>query len=258
MLNRAQPFAEPATKPMMIHVMRDGQQFGPYTLEDVNAYLAQGTLLATDQAWYEGAPDWMLLTQVPGVLAPGAAPAPVTVAPVAAVADPMAAANPAVAAADAAVVSAGNQGNKKKKIMIIAGATVGVLAIAGVLCFVYPGFLKDDAGGGGDENGDGGSSAGGGSGGTFATVVEPILKKSSCYDCHDGSGGDKVKGGFDLADDASAKEAITAGDPDNSELIKRISDARSEDRMPPEGKGEMLSADDVNKIKAWIKAGAKF
>ena len=39
----------------MIHVMRDGQQFGPYTIEDINAYLAQGTLLPTDQAWYEGA-----------------------------------------------------------------------------------------------------------------------------------------------------------------------------------------------------------
>ena len=43
----------------MIHVMRDGQQFGPYTIEDINAYLAQGTLLPTDQAWYEGAANWM-------------------------------------------------------------------------------------------------------------------------------------------------------------------------------------------------------
>jgi len=259
LLNRAQPLHNDATKPMMIHVMRDGQQFGPYTLEDVNAYLAQGTLLPTDQAWYEGAPDWMLLTQVPGVLAPGAAPAPVAVAPVAAaVADPMAAANPAVAAADAAVVSAANQGSKKKKMMIIAGSTVGVLAIAGVLCFVYPGFLKDDAGGGGDEGGGGGSGAGGGSGGggTFATVVQPILKKSTCYDCHDGSGGDKVKGKFDLANTESVKGVVTAGDDANSELIARLTDTA--DPMPPEDKGEMLSADDVNKIKAWIKAGAKF
>ena len=129
---------------MMIHVMRDGQQFGPYTLEDVNAYLTQGTLLPTDQAWYEGAPDWMLLTQVPGVLSPGAAPVPVAV-------DPMAAANPAVAAADAAVVSAANQGSKKKKTLVIAGSAVGVLVIAGVLCFVYPGLLKN--GNGEDANG---------------------------------------------------------------------------------------------------------
>ena len=58
----------------MIHVMRDGQQFGPYTIEDINAYLAQGTLLPTDQAWYEGAANWMLITEVPGVVH-GAAPA---------------------------------------------------------------------------------------------------------------------------------------------------------------------------------------
>jgi hypothetical protein len=255
LLNRAQPLHNDATKPMMIHVMRDGQQFGPYTLEDVNAYLAQGTLLATDQAWYEGTPEWMLITQVPGVLASGAAPAPGVAAPGAAVVDPMAAASPAVAAA---VISAGNQGSKKKKIMIIAGSSVAVVAIALVLCFVYPGFLKDDAGRGGDEGGGGGSGAGGGSGGggTFATVVQPILKKSTCYDCHDGSGGDKVKGKFDLANTESVTGVVAAGDDANSELIARLTDTA--DPMPPEDNGEMLSADDVNKIKAWINAGAKF
>lgn len=40
--------------PMMILVSRDAQQFGPYTLEEVNTYLTQGTLFPTDQAWYEG------------------------------------------------------------------------------------------------------------------------------------------------------------------------------------------------------------
>ena len=52
---------------MLIHVSRDGEQFGPYTLDDANAYLAQGSLLPTDRAWYEGAPDWMPLPQVPGI-----------------------------------------------------------------------------------------------------------------------------------------------------------------------------------------------
>ncbi len=243
---------------MMIHVMRDGQQFGPYALEDVNTYLAQGTLLPTDQAWYEGAPDWMLLTQVPGVAAPGAPVAAAMPAAVAPAVDPMAAANPAVAAADAATVSAANQGSKKKKIMIIAGSAVGVLAIAGVLCFVYPGFLKDDAGG--DGGSGGGEENGGGSGGggdTFAAVVEPILKKSTCYNCHDGQDPeDKANRAFNLAKNDSILEDVSPGNPDDSELIARLEDAG--DSMPPEGKGEMLSADDVAKIKAWIKAGAKF
>jgi len=33
---------------MMIHIQRDGQQFGPYTLEDLNQYLADGSLLPSD------------------------------------------------------------------------------------------------------------------------------------------------------------------------------------------------------------------
>ena len=78
----------------MIHVMRDGQQFGPYTIEDINTYLAQGTLLPTDQAWYEER-QLDAIIEVPGVVH-GAAPAPVV-----AEADPMAAANPEVAVAEA-------------------------------------------------------------------------------------------------------------------------------------------------------------
>ena len=43
------------------------------------------------------------------------------------------------------------------------------------------------------------------------------------------------------------QEAITAGDPDGSELIVRLTDPS--DPMPPEGKGDMLPATDVQKIK---------
>ena len=228
----------------MIHVMRDGQQFGPYTIEDINAYLAQGTLLPTDQAWYEGAANWMPITDVPGVVH-DAAPAPVVAG-----ADPMAAANPEVAVAEADAAAAAVGGAKKKKLLIIGGSVAGVVTIAVVLLFVYPGFLKDDETGGG-----GGSNGGGASGGgqNFAGIVEPIFKKSTCYDCHEG--GD-AKGSFDLTDSASVQEAITAGDPDGSELIVRLTDPS--DPMPPEGKGDMLPATDVQKIKNWIAAGAQF
>ena len=229
----------------MIHVMRDGQQFGPYTIEDINAYLAQGTLLPTDQAWYEGAANWMPITEVPGV-AHGAAPVP-TAPPVTGV-DPMTAANPEVVAVAEASAAVG--GAKKKKLIIIGGSVAGVVVIAGVLLFVYPGFLKDD------ETGEGGGSNGGwasGGGQNFAGIVEPIFKRSTCYDCHEA---DDAKGSFDLTDSASVQEAITAGDPDGSELIVRLTDPS--DPMPPEGKGDMLPATDVQKIKDWIAAGAKF
>ena len=51
---------------MMIHVSREGQQFGPYTQEDVQAYLAEGRLLATDLGWTEGSAEWVPLTQLVG------------------------------------------------------------------------------------------------------------------------------------------------------------------------------------------------
>ena len=39
---------------MNILISRDGQQFGPYSLDDVNAYLASGQLSGDDMAWYDG------------------------------------------------------------------------------------------------------------------------------------------------------------------------------------------------------------
>ena len=51
---------------MMIHVSREGQQFGPYTQEDVQAYLAEGRLLATDLGWTEGSAEWVPLPQLVG------------------------------------------------------------------------------------------------------------------------------------------------------------------------------------------------
>ncbi|MBT5321326.1 MAG: DUF4339 domain-containing protein, partial [Verrucomicrobiales bacterium] len=44
---------------MMIHISRDGEQFGPYSPEQVQEYLAAGQLLPTDLVWYEGAADWV-------------------------------------------------------------------------------------------------------------------------------------------------------------------------------------------------------
>ena len=61
---------------MQVHVDRGGERYGPYSLEDVNAYLTNGTLLPTDQAWQDGMPDWVPITQIPGVTMPGEAAAP--------------------------------------------------------------------------------------------------------------------------------------------------------------------------------------
>lgn len=57
---------------MEIHVNRNGQQFGPYSAEEVQSYLAQGTLFPGDFAWHEGLPTWTPLSQIPGLGAPAA------------------------------------------------------------------------------------------------------------------------------------------------------------------------------------------
>jgi hypothetical protein len=55
------------TREMQIHIARNGQPTGPFSLEEVNRQLAAGTLSVSDQAWYEGAAGWAPLSMVPGV-----------------------------------------------------------------------------------------------------------------------------------------------------------------------------------------------
>lgn len=52
---------------MQIFLSRKGQRQGPYTVQTIQSMLRIGTAKATDLAWYEGAADWMPLTQVPGI-----------------------------------------------------------------------------------------------------------------------------------------------------------------------------------------------
>src|SRR5438552_14819900 len=59
---------------MQIHVARNGQRIGPFSLEEVNRQLAAGSLSLSDLAWYEGIPNWVTLSQVPGVGTTGPTP----------------------------------------------------------------------------------------------------------------------------------------------------------------------------------------
>ena len=61
---------------MQIHIARNGQKMGPFSLEEVNRQLAAGTLSLSDLAWYEGAAGWAALSTVPGVSAGAAASTP--------------------------------------------------------------------------------------------------------------------------------------------------------------------------------------
>ena len=61
---------------MLLHFNRDGQAFGPYPLEEAREYLKRGQILPSDQAWYEGCPNWMPVVQVPGMIGGGATDTP--------------------------------------------------------------------------------------------------------------------------------------------------------------------------------------
>jgi len=52
---------------MQIYILKNNQQFGPYSLEQVQGFVKQGGFLPTDMAWYTGAATWGPLAGVPGV-----------------------------------------------------------------------------------------------------------------------------------------------------------------------------------------------
>ena len=93
----------------------------------------------------------------------------------------------------------------------------------------------------------------------YSTEIKPILNKN-CITCH---GGVKKSGGFSvlfeeeaIAITESGHAAIIPGDPNGSELIKRLTSTDPELRMPYEK--EPLSKDEIELLKTWIKQGAKW
>src|SRR5580704_205997 len=65
-------------------LMRNGQQYGPYTLADLQRYVAAGNILVSDLVKSEGMDDWVPLSQiignipVPAPAAPQWTPPPVS------------------------------------------------------------------------------------------------------------------------------------------------------------------------------------
>ena len=49
---------------VQIHISRNNQQMGPYTYEEVQSHLAQGSLLPTDFAWHDGLENWTQLSAI--------------------------------------------------------------------------------------------------------------------------------------------------------------------------------------------------
>jgi mono/diheme cytochrome c family protein len=93
----------------------------------------------------------------------------------------------------------------------------------------------------------------------YNTQVKPIFNKK-CIACH---GGVKQKAGFSLlfreealGNTESGRPAIIPGNPDESELIRRITETDPEERMPY--KHEPLSKGEIEILTQWIKQGAEW
>src|ERR1041385_3135464 len=97
----------------------------------------------------------------------------------------------------------------------------------------------------------------------FNHDIRPILSEN-CFKCH---GPDdvprKAKMRLDIRAEAlkpakSGELPIVPGAPEKSELIKRVTAADLDDRMPPAKTGRTLSSGQINLLKSWIAQGAPY
>ncbi len=97
----------------------------------------------------------------------------------------------------------------------------------------------------------------------FVSEVRPILS-DNCFKCH-GPDEDSRKSELRLdifkgatAEAKSGMAAIIPGQPDDSELIARVTTSDEDDLMPPHDTGKTLTTDQINTLKQWIAEGAKY
>jgi hypothetical protein len=88
--------------------------------------------------------------------------------------------------------------------------------------------------------------------------IRPILS-DNCFYCH---GPDpnkrKAKLRLDIREEALKKEAFVPGQPEKSELVRRIFATDSEDMMPPPKSNKKLEPTQKETLRKWIAAGAKY
>lgn len=94
---------------------------------------------------------------------------------------------------------------------------------------------------------------------TFAKDIKPIFEKS-CFKCH---GEEKQKAKLRVDSLAAIKkggedgEVIIPGKSEKSPLVHAISRLDEDTEMPPEGKADPLTKEQVGLVRAWIDQGAK-
>ncbi len=98
---------------------------------------------------------------------------------------------------------------------------------------------------------------------SFDRDIRPILS-DNCFSCH-GFDPETRKAGLRLdtfegatGDLDGGHRAVVPGDPEASELLRRINAADPEDRMPPPDSHLRLSAADKELLRQWVASGAAY
>ena len=102
----------------------------------------------------------------------------------------------------------------------------------------------------------------------FNRAIKPIMS-NNCFVCHGPDAGEdgRTEAGLrlDLYDAATAelpespgKFAIVPGDPDSSELIRRVTASNPDERMPPPETHKTVSPSEAEMLAYWIAEGAEY
>ena len=121
---------------MQIYVGKNGQQLGPFSIEEINRKLADGTFSGTDLAWYEGAAGWAPLSGVPGVTLPATslAASPPVPAPAPAPTQPTPTPVPAPIRPNAPIVQAPR--SNYKTLARVSWALLGITFVVSIIPFI--------------------------------------------------------------------------------------------------------------------------
>jgi len=97
----------------------------------------------------------------------------------------------------------------------------------------------------------------------FNREVRPILSEN-CFRCHGADEKQRQAGlRLDLREKAllkleSGEKAIVPGDPSKSEAIRRVAASDDGERMPPKQMNKRLTPAQIEVLRRWIAAGAKY
>ena len=91
----------------------------------------------------------------------------------------------------------------------------------------------------------------------YVGKLRPLLA-ARCQACHGGldqQAGLRLDTAALMAKGGESGPAVVKGDPDASLILARVADQDPATRMPPEGEGEPLTAEEIASLRAWIAAG---